>query len=57
MEAYMTAEEVKDGVIYNTALAQEIKSKFPLTVSMSGRKYVHSYFGKNRKRDLGFPVL
>lgn len=25
-----------DGVIYDTALAQEIKSKFPLTVSMSG---------------------
>lgn len=29
-------DKVLDGVIYDTALAQEIKSKFPLTVSMSG---------------------
>lgn len=29
-------DKVLDGVIYDTALAQEIKSKFPLTVTMSG---------------------
>ena len=29
-------DKVLDGVIYDTALAQEIKSKFPLAVSMSG---------------------
>lgn len=29
-------DKVLDGVIYDTPLAQEIKSKFPLTVSMSG---------------------
>lgn len=29
-------DKILDGVIYDTALAQEIKSKFPLTVSMSG---------------------
>lgn len=29
-------DKVLDGVIYDTALAQEIRSKFPLTVSMSG---------------------
>ena len=29
-------DKVLDGVIYDTPLAQEIKSKFPLTVSMAG---------------------
>lgn len=29
-------DNILDGVIYNTALAQEIKDKFPLTISMVG---------------------